>query len=267
MRLRTDSVALVVSRSKRFVKALTRRDPTESFYLLKRFGRWLVPEYRFKGPHLAWWRDGDFTRYLARFDLLDGLDSDRRWMARQLIRLIADVPGDTAECGAYKGATSYLIALMNAAGSIRRTHYVFDSFEGLSQPVAADGEYWTRGALASSEAELRENLRDFANDIVVCKGWIPDRFEVVKGLPFAFVHVDVDLFEPTLASLEYFYPLVSRGGVIVVDDYGSLRCPGATRAVDEFLADKPEKMIVLSDGGGFLIKGTKTQPDLHALPH
>ena len=73
---------------------------------------------------------------------------------------------------------------------------------------------------------------------------------------FALVHIDVDLHAPTRDSLEFFYPRMSEGGVIIVDDYGSSLCPGATLAVDTLLADKPEKMISLVDGGGFLVKGT-----------
>ncbi len=48
------------------------------------------------------------------------------------------------------------------------------------------------------------------------------------------------------------------GGIIMCDDYGFATCPGATKSIDDFLKDKPEKMISLSVGGGFMIKGTKT---------
>ena len=48
------------------------------------------------------------------------------------------------------------------------------------------------------------------------------------------------------------------GGLILCDDYGFTSCPGATKAINEFLQDKEEKMISLSGGGGFLIKGTET---------
>jgi predicted O-methyltransferase YrrM len=69
------------------------------------------------------------------------------------------------------------------------------------------------------------------------------------------VHIDVDLYNPTKDSLEFFCPRLRPGGIIVCDDYGFSSCPGATAACNEFLADKPEKMIGLSDGGGFLFKG------------
>ena len=51
---------------------------------------------------------------------------------------------------------------------------------------------------------------------------------------------------------------ITDGGVIVVDDYGFTSCPGATRAADEFLAGRPEQMLRLSGGGGFLVKGIRT---------
>ena len=116
---------LARSRAKRLLLAVTRRDELESFYLLRRIAAYLVPEYRLKRPAIAWWHDTDFNRYLELFRE-DGLQSDRRWMIQQLVRLVAGVVGDTAECGAYKGAGSYLIARMNEAGAMSRTHFVFD---------------------------------------------------------------------------------------------------------------------------------------------
>jgi hypothetical protein len=187
-------------------------------------------------------------------------------MLHQLIRLIADVPGNTAECGAYIGAGSFLIAQANAQVATPRTHYVFDSFEGLSRPVDLDGAYWHQGDLATPEAVLRQNLREFGERVIVHRGWIPQSFSAIDPQPFAFVHVDVDLHEPTAASLDFFYPLLSPGGIMVIDDYGSTHCPGATSAVDEFLADKPEKMIALSAGAGFFIKGVRTLPPLYPIP-
>jgi O-methyltransferase len=68
----------------------------------------------------------------------------------------------------------------------------------------------------------------------------------------------VDLTEPTRESLAFFYPRMESGGIIVCDDYGQSTSPGATQAVDRFLADKPEKMLMLPEGGGFLIVKTAT---------
>jgi len=60
----------------------------------------------------------------------------------------------------------------------------------------------------------------------------------------------------------FFYPRLSPGGILVCDDYMFTTCPGATQACDEFMADKPEKMISFASGGGYLIKGIPTISNL-----
>jgi O-methyltransferase len=233
-------------------------DATARFEALRQAGKRLVPEYRFTWPQMAWWHDREFNAYLEWFGEREGLNDDRRWMLGQVMRLVAAVPGDTAECGAYRGAGSFLICRINAAQSGgERRHFVFDSFEGLSAPTALDGAHWSRGDLACAAAEVRRALAEFPA-VSLHPGWIPERFADVADRRFAFVHIDVDLYEPTRDSLAFFYPRMSEGGVVLCDDYGFTSCPGATRAVDEFLADRPEKMIALSCGGGFLIKGVST---------
>lgn len=106
---------------------------------------------------------------------------------------------------------------------------------------------------------MRGNLSGLGQ-VAFYQGWIPDRFAEVAERQFAFVHVDVDLYEPTRDSVAFFYERLSPGGVFVCDDYGFLTCPGATAAMDEFLEDKPEKVVLLPGGGGFFIKGCMTVP-------
>jgi O-methyltransferase len=236
----------------RTLMALTNKATRDDarFRILRRVGGLIMPSYRFGWPQLLWWKDQEFNAFLARFDELQEPNTDRRWMVHQLLKLIESVQGDTAECGVYKGATSYLIC--QAENGIPRTHFIFDSFEGLSQPTTEDGNYWTKGDLATSIERTRANL-PFPN-VSYHKGWIPDRFEDVADRRFAFVHIDVDLGQPTLDSLKFFYPRMNRGGIIVCDDYGFLTCPGATKAFDEFQRGKPEKIIAPPCGGGFIVK-------------
>lgn len=222
-------------------------------YILQFVARFLFPRYRFEWPAFDWWEDREFNAYLLRFrELPRGLGSRRRWMTYQLMRLAASVDGDTAECGVFEGAASYLIC----RAFPDRTHFIFDSFEGLSQPGKEDGVEWRQGNLSCPLETAKLNL-PFDN-ISWHKGWIPERFVDVQDRKFAFVHIDVDLYQPTFDSIQFFYPRMSPGGVLVCDDYGTSGCPGATRAVNEFLADKAEKMISPSSGGGFFIKGIPT---------
>lgn len=229
------------------------------FDLLVSIAKVVLPDYKFKWPYLDWWNNDDFDNYLRRFDEHKVHNADRRWMVSQLLRLIDGVEGDTAECGVYAGSTSWLICKSNLYSRNKRQHFAFDSYCGLSETGLEDGSHWTKGDLACSLDKTKENLSEFEN-IYYMKGWIPERFsdpEVVNR-EFAFVHIDVDLYEPTLKSIEFFYSRVPVGGIIVCDDYGCSTCPGATKAIDEFLTACPEKMIALSGGGGFMIKGIST---------
>lgn len=228
------------------------------FKLLVKLGSLIHKQYPFKWPQLAWLKDYSFNAYLAKFGEENGFNKERRWTVRQLLRLIDAVPGDTAECGVFEGAGSYLICRANAANShFKRQHHIFDSFEGLSTPATIDGQYWHKGDMSRGESLVRSKLAEF-DAYELYKGWIPTRFEEVKEKRFAFVHIDVDLYQPTLDSLSFFYERMNPGGIILCDDYGFTTCPGATKAVDEHLSDKPEKMIFLPDGGGLLIKGVPT---------
>lgn len=226
--------------------------------LLRLVGKLLVPSYRFKWPQLDWWKNEEFTHYLGWFGELGALNADRRWMVYQLLRLVAHIPGDTAECGVFRGATSYLICRANKQSRARgKTHHLFDSFQGLSQPAPSDGVHWTKGDMRCEVEEVRSALGKFDN-LEFHEGWIPDRFNDVEDRRFSFVHIDVDLADPTRESLAFFYPRMEAGGIIACDDYGITTCPGATRVIDHYLADKPERMLMLPDGGGFLIVNMPT---------
>lgn len=223
------------------------------FELLLEIGKLLYSEYRFKWPQLNWWKDEQFTQYLRKFNEDVGLNSDRRWMLNELLKLTKNIEGDTAECGVYLGASSYLICQSNEMSQLSKTHFGFDSFEGLSKPKAEDGHYWKEGDLSVSIQMCKSNLSEFSS-VELIKGWIPSGFKKVADRKFSFVHIDVDIYQPTKDSIEFFYSRLNPGGVFLCDDYGFSTCPGVKQALDEFLADKNEKMIILPDGGGFFIK-------------
>lgn len=233
-----------------------RRDDPSRFELLTALGAKILPRYRFHWPQMAWWDDPEFNNYLVRVGEINGYNTERKWALSQLLRLVAHVPGDTAECGVNLGASSYIICRANREASTEKWHHGFDSFEGLSEPGGHDGSFWKSGDMRASLETCTANLSEFPK-CRLYKGWIPDRFAEVADTAFSFVHVDVDIYAPTKASVEFFYPRLSPGGVLLCDDYGFTTCPGATQGVDEVLADKPEKMISLPDGGGMFIKGVR----------
>jgi len=212
----------------------------------------VYPKFKFSEYGRLFLEDEAFLDYYRRFmDPGNWHSLDRKYTLDQLLKVVADLDGDMAECGTYRGASAYRMCL--ALGKSGKIAHLFDSFEGLSAPGKWDGDYWAIGALRTPEASLREALAEFEN-YRVYKGWIPERFEEVADGRFSFVHIDVDLYQPTLDSLEFFYPRTVDGGVIVMDDYGFVTCPGAKRAADEFFCSKPEPLVMLTTGQALVLK-------------
>jgi O-methyltransferase len=252
-----------VFKSFRYIRCLINPsscDKYTNFSLLTALAGHLLPSYKFNWPEIEWWNDDEFNRFLMKFDELNGFNCYRRWTLKQLLRLTAHVDGDTAECGVFRGSSSYLILLANknSTKTNQKVHHIFDSFEGLSDPSLVDGNHWSRGDLSISVNEVISNLSPFTidKDFLIYQGWIPDRFDELNDREFSFVHVDVDLYQPTIDSFRFFYPRLKKGGILLCDDYGFDTCPGVKKAVEEYFENKPEQMLALPDGGGFIIKGT-----------
>ncbi|HAC66274.1 MAG TPA: methyltransferase [Cyanothece sp. UBA12306] len=235
--------------------AKTERDKEALNFRLAEFLSSLVyPKFTHTEEGKIWLQDQDFFKFYQKYrgNSQHYRSADRKYFVNSLLCLVEHLPGDTAECGVYRGATSELIC--QKFQHQEKIHYAFDSFEGLSKPLDMDGEFWQTGSLTTSEDIARQNLASYSDKIKFYKGWIPERFPEVNSEAFCFVHIDVDLYEPTLESLKFFYPKLVVGGIILCDDYGFSTCPGAKLAFDEYMSDKIEKIVHVPTGQAFILK-------------
>lgn len=177
---------------------------------------------------------GDYTRL---YFLLSNIEALTR----------AGVPGAFAELGVYKGTTA---KIMNHAAP-ERDLFLFDTFDGFPEcHAAADPVDIAPGGYAGSLDEVRRTVGD-ADNVHYCAGIFPKTAALVPaGTSFALVHLDCDLYEPMKAALRFFYPRMNAGALLIVHDYHSGCWPGVTDAVDEFLADKPEQLVLIPDKSG-----------------
>tara|TARA_B100001057_G_scaffold234218_1_gene234534 strand:- start:16677 stop:17450 length:774 start_codon:yes stop_codon:yes gene_type:complete len=191
------------------------------------------------------------------------LRRNRHYLLSNLIKIAPIQEGDIAECGCWKGLSSSIIASELKNKNFKNNFYIFDSFEGLSEfnnfdfrenNKNIDAEK-IRKHFASSLEMVKANLSEFSKFINFKKGWVPKRFKEVKDNKFSFVHIDLDLYEPTKESLNFFGEKIIKGGIILLDDYGSLDFPGAKLATDNFLKNNNGfSFLPLSYGSAFLIK-------------
>ena len=189
----------------------------------------------------------------------------------QWLEYSADLPGSVAECGCWKGLSSYLICSFlsqwqkdfDGAGV-----YIVDSFEGLSEPTEQDviqlpiairgrerkgTPFKPQGAYAAEVESVRKALNDFPN-IELIQGWIPEVLSSQPERRYRLVHIDLDLYEPIRGAVEYYFSRLVPGGILICDDYGSLFWPGAKKALDEAGKAHGLKILSLASGQGVLIK-------------
>ncbi len=164
-----------------------------------------------------------------------------------LMESVKDIKGDYIELGAYKGET--FVRMSEFAFAQQRYCYAVDSFVGCGEPTAKDGDQYAKGCCnAGGTGPLRKRLGyrwgsewDIFVDIFV--GWIPEVFQQITNKTFAFVHVDLDQYKPTLETLNWVWPKIAPGGIVACHDYTVGRKILATPAIDQFMADhelKPE---------------------------
>ncbi|MCI8296664.1 MAG: hypothetical protein HFG22_12455 [Lachnospiraceae bacterium] len=144
------------------------------------------------------------------------------------------ITGSVAELGCGKGDLSWqLNALMPG-----RQLYLFDTMEGFDPRDIAKEE-----ALGCSKASVGEygdvqeetllSRMPFPDLVTLKKGWFPETALELEEERFALVCLDACLYQPTYAGLEFFFPRMSQGGILLVKGYESTRYGGIHRAVED----------------------------------
>lgn len=169
------------------------------------------------------------------------LTANEAFLVHSIARAQSQQTGAIAEVGVFEGGSARMIC--EAKGDVAL--HLFDTFEGLPQASKHDATVHRNktNLYACSLESVKKYLQLYPN-VFFHKGLFPDSAaQVPKDETFSFAHFDVDLYESTLGCLEYFYPKMILGGVILSHDYSILA--GVRKAFTEFLDDKPEALIEL----------------------
>lgn len=159
------------------------------------------------------------------------------------------IGGALAEVGVYRGATSRFLQRC----APERRLYLFDTFEGFPLVDREPENAGDSRFRDTSEEAVRRALGAGA-DVVIRKGRFPETAAGLEEETFAFVLLDLDVFAPTLAGLEFFYPRLAPGAYVFVHDYNSPESNRACfRAVQQALQGKPERVIELPDVWGSVV--------------
>ena len=175
------------------------------------------------------------------------LSGNEAFTVYSLARSQSDLGGEMAEVGVYQGVSARLISI--ASGN--RPLHLFDTFAGLPEPDGEEHSRMREGHYAASLPSVQSFLADRPG-VTYHPGLFPATAGPCEERRFSFVHLDVDLKSSTLACLEFFYPRMLAGGVILSHDYSYL--DGVRSAFAEFLAARREKPIELATSQAMLVK-------------
>jgi hypothetical protein len=152
-----------------------------------------------------------------------------------------------AELGVYQGSSARILCEAKGGSAL----HLFDTFTGLPEPARAEKPVLAQGQFAASLPAVRALLAGYGA-VHFHPGLFPASAAAVQDTRFSLVHLDVDLYASTLAGLQFFYPRLLAGGIIVSHDYSML--PGVAEAFATFLSDKPEAVIELPTTQAMLVK-------------
>ena len=181
-------------------------------------------------------------------------DKQRFFIFWLQIKRIQDqnIEGDFAELGVYKGESARLI---NAMAPGKRLH-LFDTFEGFDEKdlknEKGEASTYTKANFADTSVETVKQRLHHDKMLVFHPGYFPETAKKIPDQKYAFVNIDVDLYNPTLAGLQYFYPRLSKGGVLILHDYNA-KWPMLMKAIDDFVRTIPENPALLPDRNNSLM--------------
>lgn len=146
-----------------------------------------------------------------------------------------EIPGAIAELGVYRGDFA---KVMNEVFPDRQL-YLFDTFEGFPEQdmqfeIENDLMLNEVGKLINTSVEFVLGRMPHREKCIIRKGYFPDTAIGLEHEKYAFVNIDVDLYKPILAGLEYFWPRMVDNGYIFVHDYFSFSYAGTKKAIEEF---------------------------------
>ena len=217
---------------------------SKSFFLIKYISKIAKGYLRRSGYVVTISYDDNRRKLLKLIDKIKTevsflLSDNEAYQLYTTTKCMKKIRGDIAEVGIFEGGSSKLIC--EAKGN--KKLYIFDTFQGLPEVGKVDTRFHI-GQYKSSYEDVKEYLKKYKN-IYIYKGLFPDSAKSIKNNIFSFVHIDVDTYKSTKDCLDFFYPRLNTGGVIISHDY--VNSPGVKKAFDEFFNTKAEAVIPLID--------------------
>jgi len=178
------------------------------------------------------------------------------WAAQNALR----IEGDFVECGVHTGILSLSICEFLKFGELKdRKFWLFDTWEGIptSQLTETEKEIAERYNSTIYKDDIyspvEKKFSKFPN-VRMVKGILPDSFSKAQIDKIAYLSVDLNNAAPEKAAIEYLWPKLSKGALVVIDDYGWNEHQAQREMWDEFATSQNRFILTLPTGQGLLMK-------------
>jgi hypothetical protein len=181
------------------------------------------------------------------------------WCASQA----AQLEGDFVECGVHTGILSgAVMTWLDFAREASRRFWLFDTWQGIPQEQMSEEE--KRFGVAAMNRKYQDGdeihagvVRKFARwpNAVVVRGRVPESLEAMKtGAKVAYASIDMNVAAAEIAAIEFLWPRLVPGALVLLDDYGWAAHVNQKRAWDAFARERGVAILALPTGQGLLLK-------------
>lgn len=215
--------------------------------------------------------DADAKEIIRRVKSYTMTSPERIYALVQAVRYISrqKIPGEIVECGVWRGGSMMAVAFsLDKLSDFTRELYLFDTFEGMSDPTSDDVDmsgHKAKTLLKKSDKRFHDSVWCIATFkevsdalentfypkefIKLIKGKVEDTLPKNAPAKISLLRLDTDWYESTLHELTHLYPRLVKGGVLIIDDYGYWR--GCRKAVDEYFESTKQGILLNRiDGAG-----------------
>ena len=222
-------------------------------WMFRQMGLRITRAPRLNNP-LPWDMDEEFQAIFEKSAKFSMTSTANRYSLYQAIKYLVkhDIPGDIVECGVWRGGSTMVAAsTLLALGDTKRRIWLYDTFEGSTEPGdidvrAYDGakakKIWKDWNDSHEEKWISSPLEDVKRNMV-STGYPEDKFMYIQGMvedtipnttpdAIALLRLDTDWYQSTYHELNNLFPIVSKNGVLIIDDYGWWK--GSKEATDQY---------------------------------
>jgi len=177
------------------------------------------------------------------------------WAAHHAMQL----EGDFVECGVNTGICSLAICDYLDWNTRGRTFWLFDTYCGIPESMVTDRERAEgatdhfKGAYFDCYELVQNNFRSYTG-IKIVQGIVPDTLSQFTGRKVAYLSIDMNIVEPEIAAIEFFWDRLAKSAIVLLDDYGWESRRLQKEAFDDFANRKGIVIATLPTGQGLIVK-------------